>query len=82
MTVLIALLAVLASLTGCGSTDPFVRNSIVELRGGAEVIMDEHDRMAVLAGKPKLPKEYRDNKLGAYNDLLDYLDGKKPKAER
>jgi hypothetical protein len=68
-------------LSGCQS-DPVVRNAIVELRGGAVVIMDEHDRMAVEAGKAPLPKEYRDEKTGAYDDILNYLDGKKPAPER
>lgn len=68
-------------LPGCQS-DPVVRNAIVELRGGAVVIMDEHDKMAEQAGKAPLPKEYRDEKTGAYDDILDYLDGKKPAPER
>lgn len=79
---LCALLAVLASLTGCGSADPFVVNSIEQFKQSDIVLMDDYDRMAVKAGEPKLPQEYRDNRTGAKDDLIKYLKGEKPKAER
>ncbi len=73
------LLLIALVLAGCGS-DPVVRAAVVDLRAGAVTLMDEHDRMAVKAGEPVLPKEYREDKTGAYDDLIDYLDGKKPEG--
>lgn len=78
-SMLISLLVLLSVCSGCAGGDPYVIKAVGELKNGAETIMDEHDRMAELAGKPKLPKEYREDKLGAYDDLEGYLKGEKPK---
>lgn len=79
VALLVTLLGLLSVCSGCAGGDPYVIKAVGELKNGAETIMDEHDRMAELAGKPKLPTEYREDKLGAYDDLEGYLKGDKPK---
>lgn len=77
--------------SGCAGADPFVINSVNELKGGQVTLMDEYDGLvteynvlAKSAGKPekpKLPKAYRDDKTGAFDDLNLYLKGERPAKE-
>lgn len=83
-TVFALLIAILLALcsTGCGSADPFVIKCVEEFKQSDITLMDDYDRMAVKAGEPKLPQEYRDNRTGAKDDLIDYLKGSKPNKGR
>ena len=80
LALLSAFLALPLAVSGCGSADPFVIKSIETLKQGDIDLMDDYDRMATKAGEPKLPKQYRDDKTGAHDDLIGYLNGAKPKT--